>query len=321
MNTKTKIWVKIPCDTQVKKELTERFDQTCMFGFEDGEMQFPYEQVEVIIGEPDREEILAGKNIKWIQLTWAGVDKYIRNQDIMANITLTNASGAFGKIIAEYVIGMIISLYRDFPVYHANQREHVWMKNNATYTIYGKQVLILGTGDIGRNIAHRLKGFEAHVTGIRRRKADVKIDGFEHVYDLSSLDDLIPEADIVIGCLPGTAETKGLIGYDQLKSMKKDAVLINVGRGSLIDTDALIEIMKSGHLKGVALDVLSEEPLNPESALWDMENVIITPHIAGPSFGGNPDVQNTIWKMCMENIDRYVHGRNLMNVVDFSRGY
>lgn len=321
MKKKIKVWVKAPCDIKIQKILKEKFGENCIFQFGETDDSFPTNFAEVIIGEPTREEILEGKNIQWIQLTWAGADKYVNQKDIMSHIILTNASGAFGKIIAEYVIGMIIALYRNFPKYWDNQQNCSWMKIDSEYTIYGKNVLILGTGDIGKNIACRLKAFDAHVNGIRRKKVNELANGFDHVFDLSSLDELLPNADIIIGCLPDTVETRGLITYDRLKRMKKDAVLINVGRGSLINIDDLAKVMNCGHLKGAALDVFEEEPLSAESPLWNMENVIITPHIAGPSFGENEDVQDRIWKICIDNIERFINGKELINIVNYSKGY
>lgn len=321
MDSKIKIWVKVPCDANVKRKLKMKFQRKCDFNFTDDNKSFPCNQAEIIIGEPSRKEILMGKNIKWIQLTWAGADKYIELKDIMKNIILTNASGAFGEIISEYVIGAIISLYRNFPQYWKNQQNHIWAKSNSSYTIFGKKVLILGTGDIGKNIACRLKAFDADISGIRRKKSNEPIEGFDKVFDLSVIDDLIPKADIVICCLPSTEKTKGLMTYNRLKNMKKDAIFINVGRGDLVESNDLVKVLKFGHLKGAVLDVMSEEPLPINSDLWNMENIIITPHIAGPSFDGNTNVQDSIWKLCIENIERYLNGKELINVVDFSQGY
>ena len=147
---------------------------------------------------------------------------------------------------------------------------------------------------------------------------------FDEVYDLTALDQQLQKADIVIGCLPGTPETKGLLNYERLYSMKKDAILVNVGRGSLIPTEDLIRVLEEGNLKGAVLDVFETEPLPETSPLWNMENVLITPHIAGPSFGGNAgnaEVQAMIWNICMENMERYLNGKKLKNIVRLKDGY
>ena len=277
-----------------------------------------------MIGEPEEEEILKAENLRWIQLTWAGVDKYTKMKAFPTGVTLTNASGAFGKIISEYVIGNIIALYRELPNYWKNKQKHLWVQNRSSETIYGKNILILGTGDIGRNIAHRMKAFETHVTGIKRTAVPEHLQQmkeFDEVYDLTALDQQLQKADIVIGCLPGTPETKDLLNYERLYSMKKDAILVNVGRGSLIPTEDLIRVLEEGHLKGAVLDVFETEPLPETSPLWNMENVLITPHIAGPSFGGNAEVQDMIWNICMENMERYLNGKKLKNIVRLKDGY
>lgn len=222
------------------------------------------------------------------------------------------------------MIGNIIALYRELPNYWKNKQKHLWVQNRSSETIYGKNILILGTGDIGRNIAHRMKAFETHVTGIKRTAVPEHLQQmkeFDEVYDLTALDQQLQKADIVIGCLPGTPETKCLLNYERLYSMKKDAILVNVGRGSLIPTEDLIRVLEEGHLKGAVLDVFETEPLPETSPLWNMENVLITPHIAGPSFGGNAEVQDMIWNICMENMERYLNGKKLKNIVRLKDGY
>lgn len=319
MEAKINVWVKAPCDEATRSELLTRFGAACSFRFaEDG--AFPPEQAEVIIGEPDREELAAAKDLRWVQLTWAGVDRYVPQRDALRGAVLTNASGAFGGIIAEYAVGAIIALYRGFPQYWENQKNHRWAQQTRARTISGKRALLLGTGDLGRSLAKRLRAFGADVTGVRR-SAGAGLTEFDRVCSLSELDALLPDADIVAGCLPDTPETRGLLTRARLRAMKPDTVFVNVGRGSLVATADLIAVLQSGHLLGVALDVLDEEPLPASSPLWDMENVLLTPHIAGPSFGGNRDVQDAIWGICMENIGRYLRGERLKNIVDLSRGY
>ena len=319
-----KILIMVPCDEATKDEIESKFgqDYEFCFAYDDEkliERSLPY--AEVIIGEPTKEQIDKAKAVKWIQLTWAGVDKYANMDNVPLDLCITNASGAFGKVISEYVIGNIVSLYRNFPKYWSNQRTNKWEPNPSTSTVFGKEVLILGAGDIGRNTAKRLKSFEAKVIGVKRNVQGVNIDCFDELYSLDDLDSLLPKADIVVGCLPNTLETQGVLDYHRLKMMKQDAIIINVGRGSLIKTEDLIKVMMEGHLKGVALDVFEKEPLDENSPLWFMDNVIITPHIAGPSFGGNRDVEKTIWDLCIENLKLYLDGKPLKNVVNLRQGY
>lgn len=317
---KMKVLVKPQCSTELREKFLNRFGEKCEFLFSD--MDGDSSTAEVIIGEPEKEEILAASGLKWIQLTWAGADKYTKMQDFPKDVTLTNASGAFGKIISEYVIGSIIALYRSFPLYWKNKQNHIWAENDTADTIYGKEVLILGTGDIGKNIACRLKAFGTHITGIKRNTDLSHLpEGFDRVYSMTALDPVLPEADIVVCCLPDTPQTRGIFTCERLNSMKQGSVLVNVGRGSLVRNEDLIRVLRQGRLKGVVMDVSETEPLPAESPLWDLENVIITPHIAGPSFGGNAGVQNMIWKICMENLERYIQEKPLKNIVHIEKGY
>ena len=321
---KIQVLLKPQCNAEIQNQFATKFGDQCEFTFPGKETEDAIAEAEVVIGEPEEEEILKAENLRWIQLTWAGADKYTKMKAFPTGVTLTNASGAFGKIISEYVIGNIIALYRELPNYWKNKQKHLWVQNRSSETIYGKNILILGTGDIGRNIAHRMKAFETHVTGIKRTAVPEHLQQmkeFDEVYDLTALDQQLQKADIVIGCLPGTSETKGLLNYERLYSMKKDAILVNVGRGSLIPTEDLIRVLEEGHLKGAVLDVFETEPLPETSPLWNMENVLITPHIAGPSFGGNAEVQDMIWNICMENLERYLNGKKLKNIVRLKDGY
>lgn len=321
---KIKVLIKPQCDAEIRNRFITTFGDQCEFTFQNTEADHTITTAEVVIGEPEESELQEAENLRWVQLTWAGADKYTKMKTFPTGITLTNASGAFGKIISEYVIGNIIALYRSFPAYWENRQKHLWAKNNSIDTIYKKNILILGTGDIGKNIAHRMKAFETHVTGIKRTAVSEhsqQLNDFDQVYDLTALDEQLPQADIVIGCLPGTPETKGLLDYDRLHSMKKEAVLVNVGRGSLIPTEDLIRVLQEGHLKGAVLDVFETEPLPVDSPLWEMDQVILTPHIAGPSFGGNTEVQDMIWNICMENLERYVNEKELKNIVRLNEGY
>ena len=206
--------------------------------------------------------------------------------------------------------------------YFENKKNHVWQKNGIVETISGKTVLILGVGDIGRTTAKKLKALGAkEIFGVRRNSKEDFVENFNEIFDIVELDFLLPKADIVICCLPETEATIGVLNEEMLSLMKENAVLVNVGRGSLIVTNDLIKILKQNKIKGVVLDVFENEPLPENSELWDMKNVIITPHIAGPSFSGDEATKDKIWKICFENIERYLQGGKLRNVVDFNRGY
>jgi len=324
MADKTKVLVKVLCDDEIKETLNSKFGEECEFCFaQDDEKTFD-ENVrfaEVFIGEPNPEQLTKAKSLKWLQLTWAGADKHLNMEGMMPDFCVTNASGAFGVIISEYAIGGIVAIYRSFPQYLENKKKRSWDRIDSADIIYGKKALVIGTGDLGKNVAYRLKAFGAHVVGVRKTNNTSPIEGFDEVRHVSDLDALLPEVDIVVGCLPNTPESTGMLDYDRMRKMKQDAVLVNVGRGNLIITDDLVKVLEEGRLKGVVLDVFEVEPLPDDSPLWVMDKVLMTPHISGPSFGGNWNVQENIWKIVIDNLGRYVRGEDLINVVDHKIGY
>lgn len=315
--------VMVEADKEIRDEFVECFNDRCNISFCSGEVsENDLKNADIIIGEPSEEQLEIAENLKLLQLTWAGADKFLKMKHLPQNVTLVTASGAFGKVISEYVVAGILALYRDFPVYFENQQNHIWQKQSSVDTISGKKVLILGTGDIGRNVAKKLKAFDVQeIIGIRYNAKEDFIKNFDEIYGIVELDSLLPQADIVVCCLPETKSTIGILNEEYLNLLKQNAVLVNVGRGSLIVNDALIKVLEKGTIKGAVLDVLETEPLDANSKLWDMKNVIITPHIAGPSFSGDEATKDKIWKICFENVESFLQGGSLENVVDRRKGY
>lgn len=311
----TEVLITAPCSDEIKLRL-EEFKNSYIFSF--GDRKNDIGSAEVVIGEPRTERIREAKNLKFVQMTWAGADIYTRG-GFPQGIKIANASGAFGPVIAEYVIGAILCVYRRFPEYIENQKERIWRDAGAERTIEGKTALILGTGDIGSNIAKRLSAFGTKNIGIRRTGEPAQY--FDEMHTLSNIDSLLPHADLVIGCLPNTKETGHILNYDRLCLMKSDALVINVGRGSLIDTDALIRALEERRIAGAILDVLENEPLAADSPLWKMPNVLITPHISGRGFGHDPETEKKVWDICLENLRRYIAGEDIINEVDMNLGY
>ena len=286
-----------------------------------GRCKLKYEaaqDAEIIIGDLSPRALRPFHNLKWFHLVWAGVDRY-RPEDFPAGTLFTNGSGAYGVAMAEHMMACILALYRQLRHYDRLQQAHCWNPHWQEGTLEGKTVVILGAGDIGCALAKRLRGFDCTVIGIRRIGG--MLPGFDEMHTLGELDDLLPRADVVAGCLPGTKETAGLLNKSRLRRMKPSALLINCGRGSLIDTAALETALQEGRLGGCALDVTDPEPLPGESPLWDMENVILTPHISGASFGHVAETEDRIYALAAENLRRYLEGEPLLNRVDFAAGY
>ncbi len=267
------------------------------------------EEAEIIIGEPSIEELKRAKNLKWLQMTWAGADRYI--ESFPENVVLTTASGAFGETIAEHALAMLFALCRRLPEY---SKRNDWQDLGCEKEICGSTALIFGAGDIGTAIAKRLQNLGVSTIGVCRdlRKAR---EGFHGRTNLENAPAFLPEADFILCALPHNEETEGFFDKERLRLLKDDAVLINVGRGSLIDTEALTALLSEGKFFGVGLDVTTPEPLPTEHPLWKLSNVIITPHVAGVSMGHLKSTEERIWSICAENLKRYLHDEPLRNVV------
>ena len=309
-----------PFREEYKEQIIASGKDRCHFDFvlpdtPQEEAELLLKEAEVIIGYVSPALLPCAKKLRWLQLTWAGVDAVIKRAP--ENAVLTNASGAFGTVIAEHIMACLLSLSRHIPAY---ARQGKWQALGCEATLEGKRALILGAGDIGCCTAQRLKAFNTVTVGIRRVPRS-KPACFDEMYSLDELDGQLKAADFVLCCLPGTEQTKGLLNHERLLMMKDSAILVNVGRGTLIDTAALESIMAQGKLFGAALDVTDPEPLPENSPLWNMDNVIITPHVAGIGFGHLPETEKRIADICCENLRRYMLGEELINIVDMSTGY
>lgn len=279
------------------------------------------QEAEIIFGEPEISEIQRCPRLRWVQSSFAGMDCYTMATGFPATrVILTNARGCFGTVIAEYIVAVTLSLCRNLKAYALCQQEARWQRLGSETLLAGKHILILGAGDIGTAAAKRLKGFGTYLTGMRRTDRNYP-DCYDAMITEEALDRALPKADIVIGCLPSTAKTRGMLNKKRLCQMKKGAFLINVGRGDLIDTEALVQLLTEGWLGGAALDVTEQEPLPEDHPLWKMKQVILTPHIAGVSFGYSKDTENRIVQICSQNLERYLSRKALLNQVDFSAGY
>ena len=316
------VLVLVPCRDRHRQMLRQAGACRIMFG-EDLSPEQRAQAIahaDAIVGEPEIAEIQTAEKLAWIQMTWAGTDKYTCTSGFPQEIALTTASGAFGAVIAEYVFGGILSLYRRLPSYREQQKRHIWRDCGSERTIEGSRVLILGAGDIGERLAGRFQAFGAHVTGIRRTASRCPVC-FDEMYPLARLEELLGTADIVVGCLPNTPQTRHLLSERELRRMKPDAVLVNVGRGSLIRTDELVRVLQDDHLLGAVLDVTEPEPLPEDHPLWAFDNVILTPHIAGPSLNHAPQTEDKIFSICCDNLRRWLAGEPLRNQVDWMCGY
>ena len=318
------IYVMFRCSEDQKRRLREaagetpiRFRTDCT----EAEQQAAFAKATVILGEPKPERLAAAPRLRWIQMSWAGADRYTKAAQLPDGLRVSCATGVYGGIIAEYVIGAVLALYRQLPRYVLQQRERIWKPCLPCRCIEGSTVLIVGAGDIGSELAKRLRPFHpAAVLGVRRTPRQKPAE-FDEMYTMEDLPRLWGRADLVACSLPDTTLTRGLVDEAALRAMKKDAVLVNVGRGTLVNPDTLARVMQSGHLAGAILDVTDPEPLPPEHPLWRLDNVILTPHVAGVGLGDVPQTAEKIIDLCCDNLRRYLRGETPRNLVDFATGY
>jgi phosphoglycerate dehydrogenase-like enzyme len=276
-----------------------------------------YAEAEIVAAFPMRIPSLAElPEAKWLHSFSAGVDKILTPEVRASPIHLTNSSGVHATPIAEHIVGFMLLFTRQFPQALRDQRAHEWRKERALGEVKGARVLIVGMGEIGTETARLLHAFGAHVSALSR-SAKQKPEFVEHLASSDKLDELLPEADVVVITLPHTSETHHLFDAKKFALMKRSAVLINIGRGQIVNEPDLVAALQTGTIAGAGLDVFETEPLPKESALWDMEQVIITPHNSGLSH----QYMNRAVELFCKNIRAYLMHEPLPNEVDKQLGY
>lgn len=276
--------------------------------------------IEIILGEPENSTVHLMKNLRWIQMTWAGANKYTSAVDFPDHITLTGASGAYGGVISEYIVSGILALYKNLFPYRVQLQRGGWNQLEGDDTLEGKRVLILGAGNIGQETAGKLRCFGAYTVGICRTPGSRHVS-FDELYTIDNVDAQLQRADVVIIALPGTAETRGMFDAKRFERIKAGAMFVNVGRGFVVDTDDLTDALQKGLLRGAVLDVTDPEPLPEKHPLRYMENVILTPHISGVSWGENKFTRRRILDIFCENMKRDQNHEPKKNRIDFGKGY
>lgn len=273
---------------------------------------------QVILGNVPAAMLHGSPALEWLQTNSAGVEAYIRPGVLAGDTLLTNATGAYGLAIAEHMLGMLLELFKKLELYRDAQKSGAWQSQGAVKAVYGSTVLVLGMGDIGGEFAARCKALGAKVIGVRRSPRPCP-EYADEVHLLEDLDSLLPHADVVVITLPGTDATRGLMSRERLAKMKEGAVLLNVGRGFIVDTEALCDALERGHLSGAGVDVTDPEPLPPTHRLWNIPTAVVTPHISG--FYHLRETHERIVGIFLENLRHFQAGEPLRNLVDFATGY
>jgi phosphoglycerate dehydrogenase-like enzyme len=260
-----------------------------------------------------RQAMLSAPSLKWIAVGGSGTD-HLMPWDT-GKLTVTNSAGVAAEVMAQYIIGGILHFTIGIPSFAKQQRDHFWNLASTVDTVTGGTMAILGLGKTGQAVARVAKALGIEVVGIRARPAPTA--NVDRVEPLVRLHAVLGEADFVVVCLPLTPQTRGLLDEAAFRALKPGAILVDVSRGGIVHQAALTEALRSSRLKGAVLDVFETEPLPKDNPLWDMENVIVTPHCSSVYDGWE---RRSVEMFC-DNLDRWKRGEPLQNVVDPSRGY
>lgn len=260
---------------------------------------------------------LESSNLKWVQSWSAGVDSLNLDKIVEKDIKLTSANGVHSYPISETIFAYILGFTRLIHTYVRQQQEKVWHHAGLRGEIHNKTIAVLGVGKIGQETAKIAKAFGMKVLGVRH--SGKAVDNVDEMYQPDQLDQVLPKSDYVVVTLPLTEDTHHLMSEEQFKQMKEDAFFVNIGRGAIVDEEALIEALQNNEIAGAGLDVFENEPLENSSPLWEMENVILTPHTAGATEFYN---QRVIEDIFIPNLKSYVNGETpSINLYQHERGY
>ena len=262
----------------------------------------------------------AAPKARWLCVPSAGAENYLKPVlEDRGGVRLSCSSGAYGVTIAEHIVMVTLTMFRRMGEYQAVVANRGWRRDLPIHSIRGARVTLLGTGDIGREAAIRLRAFgPASITGVNRRgRAPEGL--FDAVYPIARLDEVLPRTDLLIMSLPHTPDTVGLMDAKRLGLLPRGAYLVNVGRGSVLDQTALVECLKAGALGGAALDVFVTEPPRPDDPVWDCPGLLFTPHVAGNMT--LPYTVDRIVDLFIEDFERYCDGQPLIRDVALREGY
>lgn len=275
-------------------------------------------EADIIVGNISEEQLRLCKSLKWLQLDSAGSDQYVKEGVMPKGVRLSNASGTYGLAISEHIICMLLMMMKRMGKYHDNQHQHIWKNEGCIDSIYHANILLLGLGDIGSETGRRLQALGANVYGIRAHVCK-KEDYLVKQTTMKELDDLLPQMDAVISCLPNQKETYHIFDESRFAKMKQGSYFINVGRGSAIDLNALLNALDKRRPAFAALDVFEEEPLNKDHPAWDHPSLFMTPHISG--VWNLKETKHRFMNIIIENIHHFDQGEPLRSEVDFQSGY
>ncbi len=270
-----------------------------------------------LYGGSPREDVLDScERLRWLHMSSAGVDRYFPKVLADRGVTLTRGSGAYGVPISEHVLAMMLAFTRGLTQYIRQQDRREWERTAPISEVSGKTLGVYGMGDIGGDLGRKANALGMRVYGIARRERDAP-EYVEALWTPDRLDDMLTVSDFVASCAPLTGDTRGRFGAREFGLMRESAYFFNIGRGAVAVQADLERALADGQIAGAGLDVTDPEPLPSDSLLWDMQNVILTPHVSGGSDG----TPQRVTEITLENIRRFCADEPLLNVVDPDHGY
>lgn len=272
---------------------------------------------DILFGDFSRSLFDAARQLKWVQVLGAGVDGLLFPEFVESDVVLLSAKGYVGPHLADQTWALILGLIRGVGrAVRERTWENRWSIRGETWELAGRTLGIVGLGGTGIDVAKRAQGFDMRVIAVDPE--DVDAPSFVHeVWKMDRFYDLLAESDIVSICAPLTDASHGMFDDEAFRRMKPSALLINVTRGKIVDEPSLLRALKEGLIGGAGLDVTPEEPLPQDSPLWDMPNVIVTPHVAG----GSPHRDDRTVGLFCDNLERFLVGKPLLSVIDKRKGY
>lgn len=267
---------------------------------------------DIIVGNYPPKELKNFTNLDLILLTAVGYDAYIKKDVLNENTTLCNAVDVHSKEVAEHSLALILELVKNLHLYKNNQFNHCWKDEGQIKSIDGLRVCVVGLGDIGNYLSKLLKSLGMYVIGVKRTMID-KPEYIDELYTSKDLKTAISNVDVVVTLLPGTKDNEHLFDLEMFKSMKPDTVLVNCGRGNLYDNNLLYEVLKDNIIRACAADVFEIEPLPSDHKLYELDNFVLTPHVAG--YFHLQDCKDKYFELVYENLRRYSNKEELLHVV------
>ena len=300
-----KIFIKVPFSEEQQKRLESISE----------DLEFVYKEdksANVIIGNIAPACLKEFKNLEWIQTAAVGVDKYIKEGVLPEGVILTNAVDVHTKEVSEHTLAVILMMIKKLHLYRNDQIEHKWCDEGKVKEISKLKICIVGLGNIGKHLAKLLKGLGIYVIGVKRN-IEEKPDFVDELYSNKQLKTAISDVDVVVTILPGNKANVHLFDLETFQAMRKDAILINVGRGNLFSEEVMKKVLEEKIIAGIAADVFENEPLDPKNKLWDYPNLLITPHAAGSYH--LESAFEALFELVEENLRHYVNNEELKYIV------